>query len=218
MRNWRPATKTHRRSAENDHVDYQPWGILPLRVFLKIKDIDEPIPGTTAESVRQQPQTSETIDKNRAIGRAHSRTSARVSDQRLAEALGAAVFMSVLLTEICFPDETKSRSRRNQATVVIPTRRGRVDHRDKIWKCTRRANRAGAFAITPRRGARSRLQAAEKCCFRRSIFFRGRPELTARKKRRGANRTSATGRLRPALERFAPAPATETGAIRPSRP
>jgi hypothetical protein len=44
-------------------------------------------------------QTSETIDRNRAIGSAQSTTSARVSDQRFVDGTETEDFMSVLLKQ-----------------------------------------------------------------------------------------------------------------------
>jgi hypothetical protein len=101
--------KTHWRRERGTNYDNVAFGILSLQASPMNRE-------TPARD-----QTSETIDKNRAIGSAQSTRSARVSDQRFADAAEAEDFMSVLLKQaVSIPDDAAVDPRRARSTCPSP--------------------------------------------------------------------------------------------------
>ena len=90
---------------------------------------------------RSATQTSDTIDRNRAIGTAHRNMSARVSDQRVAPTEtaedGAAMFMSELLQETLVQG-TQIRGTQSVHVLQAPERPPHVEKRRQAV-CQRRA-------------------------------------------------------------------------------
>ena len=104
--------KTHWRHETETSCGNGAFGVLSLRAS----------PTNRKKPARHQ--TSETIDKNRAIGSAQSTRSARVSDQRLADGDETEDFMSVLLKQAVFnPDDAAVDPRRARSTCPSPRNR-----------------------------------------------------------------------------------------------
>lgn len=114
--------------------------------------------------------------------------------------------MSVLLKQaVTIPDDAAVDPPASEVNVPLAA----------VKRCTLRANPDGAFAKPPAARLKKRFQPENKAFCAVEIFSYATPK-TGGKNFVEAIHASRAGRWRPALGRIAPAPATESGAIRPS--